>query len=1123
MGRAAADDFILANLSLLRNCDIIGSFNCPFGLMLTNALSQMPQIFDRAVLLRGQEYFSQGRVLNIRLSDGLIKARVKGSSSHIYDVHMDLKRWPKQPASCTCPYQFNCKHAVACLLALREKENASLSPTAERQQLDRKLDLWLRDIQKEEEKSKQNEISHVIFYQLDLDYYFFPHSYRLGLAQAKILKKGGYGRLSPIYDLGEAKKCHSDALDQELIARLMYLSKTQQSYFRVACEDSDLLMRFLETGRVRDQDESYEWHKGEPRTAVCEWVLQADGQQIMTLHDQGQLMSPYLLDKPCYIDWDNRCIGLLDIAYSSRQLSQLLSAPPIPLAHAETVAKKMAEKNADFPLPKVFKTQEKRLAQPKPRVIFDCYPPVQSPDDEPPYMMTAEVQFQYDNLVVNALHPEPELVAAADNSLLIYPRDKAIEDRYLAQIKKQVSMDSLDESMYYFTPEEEEDLRDRFILESADDEEDEALMGRLYQKLLPDLQAKGWEVVFASPYYQHYIGADEVEWFSQLDEQGHDFFSYQLGIQIGDESVNLVPLIANLLSRHSLQALEEMDDEQAMPLPLSEGRSLLVPMHRLRPLLRLLMQYGLRKLQQDQSHIQISRYQLMLLQESELAMQATRARWQGAESLRQSLQQLVKQDSLPTVDLPAGLQAQLRDYQHAGLNWLQFLRANRFAGILADDMGLGKTIQTLAHLMVEKEQGRMQKASLIVAPTSLMGNWLAEATRFTPDLRVLVFHGLDRHQVNFDDYDLIVSTYGIIQRDKARFVDYPFYYLILDEAQFIKNARTKTTQVIQQLQATHRLCLTGTPMENHLGELWSLYNFLMPGLLGDQKQFNQWFKIPIEKQADLARKNLLSKRVKPFMLRRTKNQVASELPPKTEMTQLIEIEGPQRDLYEAIRITMEKKVRDAIASQGLGKSHIVFLDALLKLRQVCCDPRLLDLSEAKMAYGTSAKLATLMELLASLLEEGRRVLVFSQFTSMLALIEEQLQAQGHDYLKLTGQTQNRQALVDAFQQGKAPIFLISLKAGGTGLNLTRADTVIHYDPWWNPAVEDQATDRSHRIGQENPVFVYKFITQGTVEQAILNMQQKKRALVEGVLAENTAGLSQLTEKDIAELFAPIKD
>lgn len=626
-----------------------------------------------------------------------------------------------------------------------------------------------------------------------------------------------------------------------------------------------------------------------------------------------------------------------------------------------------------------------------------------------------------------------------------------------------------------------------------------------------------WRTVHVT---EEIIDADDAEWYSELDENGQDFFSYQLGILVDNKPVSIVPLVVDLINRMDYETLEYLPDNRLVKLPIAQGKVLQITLGRIKPLLRLLLQYA-RQITKTNPDIPINRYQLLLMQEVEQAMAATAARWNGTKGLQTQLQQLTTFTTLPVIAIPEGLQTELRDYQQQGLNWLQCLRASQFGGVLADDMGLGKTVQTLAHLQSEKEEGRITKASLIVAPTSLVWNWYDEAKRFTPELRVLVFHGSDRHSDNFDDYDLVISTYGLIQRDKLRFLDYHFYYLILDEAQSIKNARTKTTQIVQQLRGTHRLCLTGTPLENHLGELWSLFHFLMPGLLGDAKQFRQFFRVPIEKHADLEKRAQLVRRVSPFMLRRTKNQVARELPAKTEMTRMLQLTGTQRDLYEAIRMSMEKKVREAIASQGFGKSHIVLLDALLKLRQVCCDPRLLSLPEASMAHGTSVKLNSLMELLDNLMEEGRHVLVFSQFTSMLKLIEAELIARKYKYLQLTGQTKNRQVVVRDFQDGKAPIFLISLKAGGTGLNLTRADTVIHYDPWWNPAVEDQATDRSHRIGQENPVFVYKLISTGTVEEAILGMQAKKRQLFEGILESNITENMALTDADIAEFFAPL--
>ncbi|MCX7117436.1 MAG: DEAD/DEAH box helicase [Legionellales bacterium] len=622
------------------------------------------------------------------------------------------------------------------------------------------------------------------------------------------------------------------------------------------------------------------------------------------------------------------------------------------------------------------------------------------------------------------------------------------------------------------------------------------------------------------PVREEVIHADSLVWYSEVQESTNDFFSYQLGVLIDDKPVSLLPLAIDWLTRCHADGLEQLPDDKIIKLPLLSGKTLQITLGRIKPLLRLLLHF-VRREKSSPANLEINRYQWVLLQEAELAIAATKTRFYAAEKLQAQLQQLTCHAMLPVVPIPKGLQAVLREYQHLGLNWLQYLRATKFSGVLADDMGLGKTVQTLAHLLYEKEQGRLTRASLIVAPTSLVWNWYDEAIRFTPDLRVLVFHGTERHQDQFDDYDLVISTYGLILRDKPRFLDYPFYYLILDEAQLIKNARTKTTQIIQQLQGRHRLCLTGTPIENHLGELWSLFHFLMPGLLGQAKQFRQFFRTPIEKEADVEKRDLLVRRISPFMLRRTKNQVARELPDKTEMTLMLELTGAQRDLYEIIRLSMEKKVREAIGKQGLGQSHIIFLDALLKLRQVCCDPKLLSIPEAKTAHGTSVKLDSLMALLGNLMEEGRHVLVFSQFTSMLKLIEEQLISRHYDYLKLTGQTQKRQEIVNQFQSGKAPIFLISLKAGGTGLNLTKADTVIHFDPWWNPAVEDQATDRSHRIGQENPVFVYKLLTSGTVEEVILKMQIKKRELFDGVLSNHPTNNMSLTSEDIAQFFAPL--
>jgi SNF2 family DNA or RNA helicase len=404
-----------------------------------------------------------------------------------------------------------------------------------------------------------------------------------------------------------------------------------------------------------------------------------------------------------------------------------------------------------------------------------------------------------------------------------------------------------------------------------------------------------------------------------------------------------------------------------------------------------------------------------------------------------------------------------------------------------------------------------------------MGNWQRGAARFCARLRSLVLHGKDRHAVadSMTEHDIVIAPYSLLQRDRERWLEAQWHLVVLDEAQNIKNASTHAAQVVGQLQTRHRLCLSGTPMENHLGEIWSLFHFLMPGFLGSQTRFKELFRTPIEKQGDPERLHQLRARITPFMLRRTKALVADELPPKVETVMRVELAGKQADLYETIRLGMEKTVREALNTKGLAKSQITILDALLKLRQVCCDPQLLKLDAAQKVK-TSSKLEQLMEMLPEMLAEGRRILLFSQFTSMLSLIEAELKKRKIPWVKLTGQSQKRDALIEQFTSGQVPLFLISLKAGGVGLNLPQADTVIHYDPWWNPAVEAQATDRAHRIGQTHSVWVVKLVAQGTIEERILALQDRKAALSESMYSGSVGRKEPLfSEGDLAELLKPL--
>ena len=361
--------------------------------------------------------------------------------------------------------------------------------------------------------------------------------------------------------------------------------------------------------------------------------------------------------------------------------------------------------------------------------------------------------------------------------------------------------------------------------------------------------------------------------------------------------------------------------------------------------------------------------------------------------------------------------------------------------------------------------------------------------------------------------DIVLTSYALIHRDLELFKKQTFHLLVLDEAQHIKNPLAQVSMAVKELQANHRLCLSGTPVENHLGELWSLMSFLMPELLGSQEAFNETYRNPIEKSQNQSAKDSLNRRVGPLIMRRTKHQVAKELPPKTEIVHTVTMTNEQKDLYETVRATMDKKVRQALASQGKD-AQIIFLDALLKLRQICCHPSLI---ENNASATESGKFEYLIELITTLRKEGHRTLIFSQFTSILALIEAYLKAEEIEYLILTGATKNRQELVERFQGGEGEIFLISLKAGGTGLTLTGADNVIHYDPWWNPAAENQATDRAYRIGQEKPVFVHKLICENTVEQRIQQMQSKKSTIADNILEGATESF-KLNEDLRRDLF-----
>ncbi len=691
----------------------------------------------------------------------------------------------------------------------------------------------------------------------------------------------------------------------------------------------------------------------------------------------------------------------------------------------------------------------------------------------------------------------------------------------------------------------------------------EAHFGDFWAEQVPLLQASGWSVV-VWPGFAH-LSVPVQAWRLLVSPQTGEVLGHEvagalvppppavtslmlsrregswlltLGVVVEGQTLDLAPLLADLLQRDrrwlDLGQMHAIADDALIKLRAPGGKridALAAPLKRIVAAMLDLLTDPRRK----EGALQLSPwdvFRLDALREGLAHDQAARAgpegTWQlqGDEGLRGLARRLRGAGTPQAVEAPAGLGLTLRPYQLQGLAWLQYLRRNHLAGILADDMGLGKTAQTLAHLLVEKHAGRLDLPALVVLPTSLVFNWRAEAARIAPALRVLTLQGPKRAEdfASMAACDVVLTTFPLLWRDGRALAAQPFHMLVLDEAQSVKNAAGRSARAVRRLHARHRLCLTGTPLENHLGELWAQFDFLLPGFLGDARGFQRLWRKPIEVNGESLRAQLLAQRVRPFILRRRKEDVAPELAPLTEIVKRVRLQGQQRDLYESVRVAADKQVRRVLARAHFAGAQISILDALLKLRQVCCDPYLLK--GGKMPPGMErAKLELLLTLLPALVREGRRILVFSQFTEMLALVEPELDALGIPWLALTGKTPTAQrgAVVARFQAREVPVFLVSLKAGGLGLNLTAADTVVHLDPWWNPAVQQQATARAHRIGQDQPVFVYTLVVQGSIEERMLDLQARKSALVQGVLGVDGAVAGKFSEEELHGLLAPMAD
>lgn len=1042
---------------------------------------------------RGIHYYRKGHVLGWETVQNEIVGSVRGSLSKPYTVRL-IRDADGIITRCSCPVGVACKHAVALAIALTQekKQETTITPS---QSLSLQEQAWLTSLQVENERSEPSKKSFIV-YGIHLSHINSPIASTVQVYETTYLKNGkdikvpSHGSfLDRRYSIVSFTKSHLQEVDREIISGLL-----QSQYFPIE-DEVNFLQKLVNSGRCflgkPSKSTALHWSDNKPGSFQWEYNSQQKMTPILQIEDT-KTISCWLWNKTAfYIDPKNLLVGLVDLPAPIDKTKAFLAAPSIPLEKAKLLQTEL-NKIAPY-LPPVL---QNHVSLPATTPIFCAAVKIkENPTWSPPsVIVTLSVKYG-DHKLSEDIGEQFVYTFQKDHCIYQLPRNRE-KERDAVRALYQLGWDINGKNIFSYSADRNTNYVAFFALK------------------LNELRELGWEIEGKDHKVLRTKVVSNPEWYGHVSEGENDWFDLEIGSIIDGKRVNLSEIVPGLLE----QFRREEGSFQKICFSTKEGDILIVPSERI----KMLMDTFLHLLNPEVKRGKIAVSKAMI---PSLAQASDKLLWEMPQRYIDLQNKLSHLQGLQPVVPPQSFLCELRPYQLHGLSWLQFLVNAELGGILADDMGLGKTIQTLAHILLEKEKGAMTKPALIVAPTSLMTNWLQEAKKFAPSLSVMILQGSHRkgYFEAIRQHDIVLTTYPLLVRDEEELLKHEFYFLILDEAQMIKNAKTKAHHVLQKIRAKHKICLTGTPMENHLGELWSLFHILLPGFLGTEKQFQSIFRRPIEKENSLDRRTFLQKRIQPFFLRRTKEEVVLDLPPKTEIVIPIELTKTQKDLYEAVRLTMMEKVLTHVEEKGLAKSRIVLLDALLKLRQICCDPRLLKNTPHAADKKDSAKLTYLSEILPQMIEEKRQILLFSQFTSMLDLIQIELKELSIPYVILTGDTTDRATPIQEFQSGKVPLFLISLKAGGTGLNLTAADTVIHYDPWWNPSVENQATARAHRIGQKKSVFVYKWISSGGIEEKILQLQEKKKILVSGLLEGKENQMVDLSAEDIYELFAPIHE
>lgn len=1099
---------------------------------------------------KGSDYFARGKVLSYEYETAdRIVGKVIGTRPNPYSVEVDMRFgvngklvWFR--GDCTCPMRLNCKHVAATMIAAQDSLASSTGAAAK--EVPGGIGIWLEKwpgADREAENVGEAELIETsqehLFYVFGIDSFGRAsiESYRAYLKQDGTI---GGNSVQYLGVVSSQPPKYMTTADVVILAKLDLCQKLRNLSVRDWPEGEEcieLVRSIIDTGRARDRSlKSTKLWWGEARSVRPEWSRDEQGtQHIEWREENGEALQLLPFPVPLYIDPATGESGIAESELSRRLLRWLGSAPPTPAATSAEVARQLAQLEPSIPLPKAMQIEERTSVRPQPLLKLYSHTTEFTGYRYGRYargVAEAEVRIYpcvrlevlYDGVAESMpVNESRKIEVHEQDRITIIHRDQGRETKLKQALEDAaVPYGGGGVRQVYHHHSMPKAIKAATILLQPILREADAATQRGSQftlEVLPRLRAEGWQIQIEDSWPFHmYEGP--IGFSTSAAPSEADWFSFSFNLEADGQTVDLTDILVGLIEAMPLDdpgafedgfdVLEFLEGTDVYGR-LDDGRRVVFDGTRLAPFVEAFLEL--------QGLIGFHRAEAGRVWEMVEALEGSGAPWRGGRELLHLGERLRMLSSIKEIPLPASLLAELRPYQRVGYAWLRAVYDSGFGGVLADDMGLGKTVQTLALLADRHLEEGVARPSLVIVPTSLIGTWKREAARFTPKLKLLVLHGPERRQKfsEIAEHHLVITTYPLVNRDHESLFAHEYEVAVLDEAQWVKNPAAAVSKRIREIRARQRIALTGTPLENNLLELWSLFDWLIPGLLGDRKAFTSDYRTPIEKHGDADRQRLLSTRIKPFLLRRTKEQVAKDLPKKTVIEELVPLEGNQAALYESIRSAMDERVRRAITEKGLAASSITILDALLKLRQVCCDPALVKLDAARKVK-ESAKRARMLAVLEELVSEGRRILVFSQFVSMLKLIETDIASKGWSYAMLHGGTRHRDDEIERFQCGEVSIFLISLKAGGTGLNLTAADTVMLYDPWWNPAVERQAMDRTHRIGQDKPVFVYRLIAENTVESVIAEMQVRKQALADALFEGTGEGPLALTKEDVDALF-----